>query len=99
MIIRSIDDLPIIHKIGERGIAENKPRYLEDLSSGALDCVMYRHVGYIDGKIIRDEQGKIISGTTRDELGDQIHLDRPYFMVQVGVVQKAYERRQQSTMN
>jgi len=37
MIIRSIDDLPILKKMVERGIAENKPRYLEDFSSGILD--------------------------------------------------------------
>jgi hypothetical protein len=51
------------------------------------------HVAYLDGKIIRDEEGKIISGATRDELGRQIHIDRPYFTVQVGVEQKYHTNK------
>ena len=96
MIIRSIDDLPIIHKTGLRIIAENKPCYLTDLKSGVLDHLIQKHIAYANGQVIRDETREIISGDTRDELGRQLPKDKLYFFVQVGVVhidRNGYTRR------
>ena len=93
MIMRSIDDLGMIRAAGARIIAQNKPSYLEDLASGALAGVLHKHIAYCGGQVVRDAQGTIISGETRDDFGAQLPDDKVYFFVQVLVLNMARAQR------
>ncbi len=93
MIIRGIEDLPVLKELGERIIKENKLRYMTDFASGILDDLRRKHIAYSGGGVMRNEQGMIIFGRTIDELFEQLPKDKIYFLVQVGVVNVVPDRQ------
>ena len=50
MIIRGIEDLPVLKELGERIIKENKLRYMTDFASGILDDLRRKHIAYSGGE-------------------------------------------------